>query len=203
MKLSVKTAIAMSRGAFTLPELMVASSIGVGLAGTAVLLLVQSAGEQRNGFADMSVEEQAYMLEANITSCIRCMSANQGLTPDYSTGLLDGNGNLLGYQSVSLFYPTNGGYVTANINFESALGEVAYTPNVSTPATQTLWMSNSPNANLTALYFTTSFNPDGSQNNSLVNVTFQMSDNGFSQQGTVNNPASILRTFSVQMRNDN
>jgi hypothetical protein len=64
-------------------------------------------------------------------------------------------------------------------------------------------MTNSPTVALTKLYFSTSFNLDGSQNNSLVNVVFQMNDNGFSQQSPINNPASIMRNFSVQMRNDN
>jgi hypothetical protein len=66
-----------------------------------------------------------------------------------------------------------------------------------------LWMTNSAAAVLTELYFSTSFNLDGSQNNSLLNVVFQMNDNGFSRQNPTNNPASLFRNFSVQMRNDN
>jgi len=143
------------------------------------------------------------MLEANITTCLRSMSANQGLTINYSSSLIT-NGITNGYQSVSMFLPTtNGAYMTANISYNSASGQVSYTPNVSTPSIQTVWMSNSSTVMLTELYFNTSYNLDGSQNNSLVNVVFQMNDNGFSQQSPTNNPASIFRNFSVLMRNDN
>jgi type II secretory pathway pseudopilin PulG len=191
------------RQAFTLVELMVATAVGIGLAGTVVLLLLQSATEQRNGFADTTVEEQAYKLQANITSCLRSMSANQGVTPDYSSSITDPNGNLLGYKSIFVFYPTNGAYLTASIFYNSSSGQVTYTPDITAPSIQTVWMSNSPTAVLTQLCFTTSFNLDGSQNSSLVNVLFKMNDNGFSQQSSVNNPASINRNFSIQMRNDN
>jgi prepilin-type N-terminal cleavage/methylation domain-containing protein len=196
------TSAGVSRHAFTLVELMVAMVIGLGLAGSTVLLLVQSATEQRSGFADTTVEEKAYTLQANITSCLRSMSANQGLTPVYSSGVNNTNGTLLGYQSVFVFYPTNGGYVTASISYNPSTGKVTYTPNVASPP-QVIWMTNGTSTELTEFYITTSFNPDGSQNNSLVNVVFQMNDNGFSQQGTINNPSSIFRNFSVQMRNDN
>jgi prepilin-type N-terminal cleavage/methylation domain-containing protein len=200
---SINQSIQSFRRGFTLVELLCATMIGVGLGGTVLLLLVQAAAEQRSGFADTTVEEKAYTLEANITGCLRSMSANQGLTPNYSSGLFDGNGNFLGYKSVFIFYPTNGGYTTASITFNSGTGQVLYTPNVATPSIQTVWMTNCATAALNELYFTTSFNPDGSQNNSLVNVVFQMNDNGFSQQGSINNPTSIFRNFSVQMRNDN
>jgi prepilin-type N-terminal cleavage/methylation domain-containing protein len=188
---------------FTLVELLVAITVGVGLSGAVVMLLVRCATEQRNGLADTTVEAAAYALEANITGCLRSMSANQGLTPNYASAISDTNGNLLGYQSVFVFYPSNGTYTTASISYDPSSGQVLYTSNTLTPSTQTLWMTNSAAVALTEFYFSTSLNLDGSQNNSLVNVVFQMNDNGFSQQSPVNNPASIMRNFSVQMRNDN
>jgi prepilin-type N-terminal cleavage/methylation domain-containing protein len=189
--------------AFTLVELLVATAVGSTVAGAVLLLLCQTATEQRYGFADMTVEEKAYELEADITSCLRCMSANQGMTPVYSTAVAAANGVTLGYQSIDLFYPsTNGAYITGNISY-NAHGEVIYTSNVLAPSTFVVWMSNSSTAQLTQFYFSSSLNLDGSQNDSLVNVVFQMNDNGFSQQNSNNNPASVLRNFSVQMRNDN
>jgi len=201
---STDIAASIPRRAFTLIELMVATAVGIGLAGTVMLLLLQDATEQRNGYADTTVEQEAYTLQANITSCLRSMSASEGLTPSYSSGLYNTNGNLLGYQSVFLFYPTNGGYNTATITYNSSTGQVLYNPNVAASTTQAVvWMTNSATTALTEFYINTSFNLDGSQNNSLINVAFQMNDNGFSQQNANNNPASIFRNFSVQMRNDN
>jgi prepilin-type N-terminal cleavage/methylation domain-containing protein len=192
-----------SRRAFTLVELMVAMAVGLGLAGTVVLLLLQSATEQRNGFADTTVEEQAYILQSDITGCLRSMSATMGLTPNWPSALYNTNGILLGYQSVFVFYPTNGGYLTASITYKPSTGQVIYTPNIATPSIQTQWMTNNASAVITELCFSTSWNLDGSQNGSLVNVLLQMNDHGFSQQNPANNPASIYRNFSVQMRNDN
>jgi hypothetical protein len=200
---SSNNAARISRRAFSLVELMVATAVGFVLAGTVVLLLVQSGTELRNGFADMTVEEEAYTLQANITTCLRSMSANQGLTLNNSSKLSDSNGNVLGYQSVIVFYPTNGAYIAGSITYNSTSGQVIYTPNILTNSTHVLWMTNGAAAVLTELCFNTTLNLDGSQNGSLVNVFFQMNDNGFSQQNPINNPASIYRNFSVQMRNDN
>jgi len=192
-----------SRHGFTLVELMVATAVGIGLAGTVVLLLLQSAKEQRNGFADTSVEEKAYALQADLTSVLRCMSANYGFTPDNSSALYDNSGNKLGYKTIFLFYPTNGNYITASISYNSTSGQVTYTPDTAQPSVQSVWMTNTATVALTELCFSYSLNLDGSQNNSLVNVLLQMNDNGFSQQNPSDNPASIYRNFSIQMRNDN
>jgi hypothetical protein len=182
---------------------MVAVGIGVVVAGAAVLLLPQAATEERRGLADMSVEESAYVLQANISSCLRSMSCGGGMTPNLSTAAYDANHNLLGYQQVFCFLAnTNGTYTTASIQFIPTTGQVLYTPNVSAPSAQLLWMTNGPTVALQNLCFSTSFNMDGSQDSSLVNVLFQMSDNGFSQQNPTNNPASIYRSFSIQMRSD-
>jgi prepilin-type N-terminal cleavage/methylation domain-containing protein len=200
---STNIAARISRRAFTLVELMVAAAVGSLLAGGVLFLLFQTATEHLCGFSDMTVEEKAYTLQANITSCLHCMSANQGMHPTYSSAVNDANGNFLGYQTISVFYPTNGAYITGSISYNSSTGQVIYTTNVLTPSIHTVWMTNSATAVLTECCFTYSQNLDGSQNNSLVNVYFQMNDNGYSQQASNNNPASVFRNFSVQMRNDN
>lgn len=200
---STNLAVRISRRAFTLVEVLVATAVGSVLGGAVLLLLCQTAMEQRSGLADMTVEEKAYILQADIIACLRSMSANQGMTPDYSSGCYDGNGNLLGYQSVFIFYPTNGTYITGKLGYNPSSGQVIYTTNILDSSAQMVWMSKSANAALTGFCLSSSLNLDGSQNNSLVNVIFQMNDNGFSQQNPVNNPASIYRSFSVQMRNDN
>jgi type II secretory pathway pseudopilin PulG len=203
--ISTNIATRVSKRAFTLVELMVATTVGIGLAGIVVLLLVQSAAESRNGFADTTVEEKAYTLQANITSTLRSMSASMGFNPNYASSPLDTNGNPLinEFQTITVFYPTNGGYIDATISFNPSTGTVIFTPNDAFPAKQVVWMTNSATARLTKFYLAGSQNLDSSQNNSLVNVVFAMNDNGFSQQPANNNPANLYRTFSVQMRNDN
>jgi prepilin-type N-terminal cleavage/methylation domain-containing protein len=191
------------RQAFTLIELMMASGIGLVFAGAVVALLYQAGVEQRSGLADATVEDKAYTLQENISSCLRIMSSNQGISPDYNTAATDSHGNLLGYQTIYVFLANaNGSYTTEKIHFDPTTGAVVYTPNGSAPGTTILWMTNSPTVALRQLYFNTSFNPDGSLDSSLVNVRLQMDDNGASRQNVTNNPASIYRSFSVQMRSD-
>ena len=166
------------------------------------MLLLQASFEQRRGFADTTVEESAYVLQARIASCLRSMSCSGGLTPDTSSEVYAPNGDPLGYQKVTVFHAnTNGTYTAEQISFVST-NEVIYIPDMSTPTQQIVWMTNSPTIGLHQLFFNTTFNPDGSMNSSLVNVCFQMDDNGYSQQNPTNNPANIYRRFSVQMRND-
>lgn len=198
MKLS---SITFSRRAFTLIELMFAVGIGLVVAGSAVMLIFQSAKEQRRGLAAVAVEVNSHLLQAKISACLRSASGNQGVTPDYSTRVLDGGGNLLGYETVFIFTPTNGGYASGRIKYTAAAGTVIYTPNLSVTA-QEMWMTNTPTSRLTNLLFNTSFNLDGSINSSLVNVSFLMDDNNFSSQNRTNNTASVFRNFCIQMRND-
>jgi len=189
--------------AFTLPEVMVASCLGFGIGGTVIFLLVQAAVEQRVGLAAATVEKSAYYLQSSIVNCFRGMSANQGLSPDYTSALRDGDGHLLGYQTVFCFSAnTNGSYTRNQISVDPASGRVTYVPDVTMPTTSIIWMTNTANVVLRQLCFSTSYNPDGSLNGSLVNVQFLMDDNGASQQARNGNPASVYRSFSVHMRSD-
>lgn len=189
--------------AFTLPELMVATSVGIVLVGAVVMLLIQAALENRRALATTTTEIKTFVLQSTISACLRVMSANQGISPNYSTALADGNGNVLGYQTIYVFQSnTNGTYSTKQISFDSNLGKVTYTPDMTHPGNQIVWMTNSPVATLRKLCFSNSLNPDGSLNGSLINVRLQMDDNGFSRQASVNNSANIYRFFSVKMRSD-
>ena len=208
MKLiSARFSTGVRRGGFSLTELMIALGVGLPVAGAVVLLFVQAALEQRRGLADTTVEENAYILQARITSCLRSMSCSGGLATSNPV-----NGSPLHFQTISVFHanPTNSSsYTREQISFVST-NQVIYIPDMSPAASanQIVWMTNSPTMVLRQLCFNTSSNPDGSLNSSLVNVCFQMDDNGYSQQGPTNNPASIdnpasiERSFSVQMRSD-
>jgi prepilin-type N-terminal cleavage/methylation domain-containing protein len=192
-----------SRRAFTLPELMVASSVGLLITSAVISLLMLSALEDRLGLGCATVEEKAYVLQTTIAKNLRPMSANQGMSPDYSLPYTAPNGSVLGYNGIYVFVAmTNGTYANEHIFFNSTNGAVTCVNNSTSPATQSLWMSNSPTCNLTNLWFSTSLNPDGSVNGSLVNVAIEMNDNGFAHQNPTNNCASVYRSFSVQLRGD-
>ena len=192
------------RGGFTVTELMVAFGVGLPLAGAVVLLLLQASFEQRRGFADSTVEQSAYVLQSRITSCLRSMSCGGAFAPVDSTVVYDTDNTLLGYQTVSVFHanPTNGSLTRAQISFNPSSGQVTYTPDMSAPGSQIVWMTSGSTVALRQLCFITYQNFDTSLNNSLVTVLFEMDDNGHSQQGTTNNLADICRSFSIQMRSD-
>ena len=192
------------RRGFTLIEVMVAGFIGCILAVGVIELLLQASAEQRRGLSDATVEQKAYMLQSEITSCLRSSSATQGLQPIWSSAVdYPGTTNVMGYTSVDVFAPNgSGGWITGQITFNPTNGLVLYTTNTLIPATQIVWMTNSATMLLTNLVFSPSQTLVGAEYYSLVNVQFQMNDNGYSNQNPTNNIACVFRNFSVQMRND-
>ncbi len=193
----------LARG-FTLPEVLVAGSIGVIITGFIMTLLLDSGAEARMGLGVATVEDQAYYIEGQLTKNLRSMSANQGITPDRSTMCYAANGAFLGYQGVYAFQIlTNGTTVTEHIFFDPTHGTVTCVTNTAAVASSTvLWFTNSPNCVVSNLWFNTSANLDGSDNASLVNVVLEMNDNGYAEQNTTNNCATIYRSFAVQLRGD-
>jgi len=193
-----------STSGLTLVELMIASSIGLILAGSVVLLLIQAAKEQRHGFSDTTVEERAYTLQANIINVLRGSSAGRGVTLVSTTAVVNSVGTTVGYNSIYVFQPNTNGtsFTTGQITVNPANGSVIYVPDITVPASQVVWMTNSAGVVLRQLYFSNNVNLDGSKNNSLVSTTFLMDDNGFSGQNSTNNIANIQRSFVVQMRCD-
>ena len=193
-----------STSGLTLVELMIASSIGLILAGTVVLLLLRAATEQKHGYYDTTVEETAYTLQANIIIVLRVSSSGLGVTLVPGTQVYNGT-NILGYNSIYVFKPNSNGtsFATSQIIVNTNNGSVVYVPNVTTPTSTVLWMTNRTGVVLRQLYFMNSLNLDNSQNNSLVTATFLMDDNGVSGQNLTNNDiANIQRSFVVQMRCD-
>ncbi len=161
------------RRGFTLIELMVAMSVGLVLAGTVVMLLFQASREQRRGYAATTVEENAHNLQARITSCLRGMSSNFGITPDVSTPVTNISGNVVGYAAIIAFKPNaNGTYTSQRLSFNASSGNFSYTPNYLTaPTTQIVWMTSGQKVVLRRLFFSNALNSDLSQNNSLINVS--------------------------------
>jgi prepilin-type N-terminal cleavage/methylation domain-containing protein len=191
------------RAGFTLPEVIMASLISLVVAGTLVFLLWQGALEQRQGLALATVEQVSHQLEARLIECLRTKSANQGLSPDFTTAVYDSDSHLLGYERVFLFYcNSDGSYRREQLALDSGTKRAIHTPDVTKPSVQVILNPTNSAVALRQLYFNRSFNLDGSVNASLVNVCFAMDDNGAGRHSPTNNPASIYRTFSVRMRSD-
>jgi prepilin-type N-terminal cleavage/methylation domain-containing protein len=195
----LKRAVALDRG-FTLTELMVASSIGTIIAAGSLLLLLESAKEDRRGFADASVEQSAALLQNKLMGYVRVMSATEGVI--FATPAADESKALLGYKSMFMARGPAPDYPREEISFNSDNGRVLYKPNREATTGQVVLMQNSRNVCLRMLCFSPSLKADGTPDNALVNVFFKMDDQGFSRRPANQNPASICRSFSVRMRNN-
>src|SRR5450432_1380274 len=91
------------RQAFTLVEVMIAMGVGMVLAGSIMILLVQASLEQRKGLSDTTVEENAYKLQTRLINCLRGASSTQGMTISSTTSTTNSSGQILGYRTVYVF----------------------------------------------------------------------------------------------------
>lgn len=191
------------RRGFTLVELLIASSVAMLIGGTTMLMLIESAKENRRGLADSTVEQAAGALQQKIIQQLRSMSASEGVA--FSSPVTSGSGTLLGYKSIIVAQGQYPDYPRQQISFNPTTKQVVYNSNLSsTNATVNLARGNS-NAVVRQLRFSPSLKSDSTVDNALVNVSIEMDDNGFSRRAGssyLDNPAYVRRTFSVRMRNN-
>lgn len=186
------------RHGFTLVELLVASSVAAMIAGTAVLLLMQSAIENKRGFADATLEQEASNLQDKIIQILHGMSANEG-TYYYGAAVNGYYPNIIVARGSTLdLFPRE------QLSFDQGTRRALYNSNFPAAGTTTLLARTNSNAVVRFLGFSPAFKPDGTVDNSLVGVLIKMDDNGSSGRigaSRSNNPACIWRSFAVRMRN--
>ncbi len=189
--------------AFTLVEVLVASSIGVMVAGTTMVLLLASAQEEYRGLADTTVEQEASNLSSRITQCLRMMSASQGVVFDTTQPETEG-GAIVGWRRIVVAAGPAPDYPRVELKFNPTTGKVTYNPDCSNAGNAQILFQNNSEAVVRRLYFWPSFRADGRQDNTLVNVLIDIDDNNSSRRNLASsdqNPSSIERSFSVKMRN--
>lgn len=188
---------------FTMVELLVASSVAALVAGTAMLLLIQSAKENRRGVADATVEQVSSDLQNKIIQYLRVMSASEGVV--FSSPATNPSGTLLGYQSIIVARGPAPDYPRQQISFNPGTGRVLYKSNLSSTNAAAILVQTNSRAVVRVLSFTPSLKTDGTPDNALVNVLIKMDDNGSSGRfgsSRSNNPANVWRSFAVKMRNN-
>lgn len=186
---------------FTVIEMLIGSTAGLFVTGIALVLLVESAKEERRGLADATVEQYASSLEGKIVQILRTMSASQGVA--FSSPARDSSGRLLGYQSVIMGHGPAPDFPREEVRFDPATGSVVYDPDRAVADNELTLASRNNWALVRQVLFTPSLKPDGTVDNALVNVVLHVDDGGASHRAeNTPNPASIWRTVSVRMRND-
>lgn len=181
-------------------EFVIATGVAVLIGGTTMLLLIESAMENKRGFSDATVQQAASGLENNIMQILRSMSAGEGVV--FASPTTNASGY---YQSIIVAAGPAPDYPRQRISFDSASGAVAYNQNIAgTNATAMLVRSNSAYA-VRLLAFSPTVKQDGTPDNSLVNVLIKMDDRGNSRRTSsdrAKNPGYIWRSFAVKMRNN-
>ena len=169
-------------------EVLVASSIAILLVAVTLMLLLQSAREGRRGFADATVEEAVAGLQSQLLAHLRVTSATEGV-------IFAGPSSIIFARGPAPDYPRE------QITFNSGTGQVLYYVNRTMLANPLVLHQNRTNVTLRQLGFSPSIKPDGTTNCALINVIINMDDNGSAGRRGSGNPASVWRTFSIEMRN--
>ena len=187
------------RRAFTMLEFLIASGVGALIAGAAILLMVETTKESLRGLADYTVEQQASDLEHKIGRYLRSMSANEGVvffTPSAS-------GGYPGYCRIIVARGPAPDFCREELWFDPDTKMVAYRTNRTQTASEQVIMRSRTNVVvLRNLCFFPSLKSDGTLDNSLVNVVFDLDEDGASGRHANTTPARIQRTFAVKMRNN-
>jgi hypothetical protein len=197
---STQLSVLRARGclAFTLTELMTASGIAIMVVGSVMLLLIESAKEQRRGMADATVEEFASDLQSQVMGIIRSMNATEGIV--YTSPATNSGG---GFWHIIVARGATPDYPREELYFNPANGQAIYDPNRAIfNDEQVLLTSRTSAFVLRNLCFKPSIKADSTVDNSFVNVLIDLDDNGSSGRRASVNPAHVQRTFSVKMRNN-
>jgi prepilin-type N-terminal cleavage/methylation domain-containing protein len=169
------------QGGFTLAELMVAASIALLISGTTMLLLLQSAQTNAAVFSDVSLDEAANRLQNGIVSYLRQMpSANFPNSAPPPGGMWN--------------YVPSVGPPPAQIAYDANTGTIAYT----STNFQDVLVSTNANISIASCGFYPSFKYDGTGDNTLVNVEFELIHSTFFPTAKTN---SVYRKFSVKIMN--
>lgn len=188
------------RRAFTLVELLIASSIGLLIAGGVMLLLIESTKEMYRDVADETVQQAAGDLESKLARCLRGMSAAESVvfaTPASSTGP-----GTNWFRRIIVARGPAPGFPREEIRFDTNSAAALYFPNRLLTNNTVLLQSRAGSYALRDLYFYPSFEEDGTLDSSLIYVVFDIDDDGYSRTPGAANFAKVQRTFAVKMRNN-
>lgn len=195
MKLAIRAKGFGNRLGMTLAEVVVASAIGMMIAGSMGAVMMQVAREHRRGLIEYGVLKEADRLQDQLTQILRGMSVNQGVI--YAGEIAEG---------VPLYHrvlvSTDSG-VRQELTFDADLREIVHDSDVNQGEGLLTLIESSEMIQVEECYFYSPCYPGGIPDSSAINVYFEISDNysaGYRQEGQ---PAKVrfVRTFTVKLKN--
>ena len=183
----------------SLVEILIASSIALLVVGAFMLLILETSTEQRWGIVETQLHSQAGLLQDRLTRLLRQMSATessiygdpvQNGAPIYRR-LIVAEGEAPATPRQELVYVPNS-------------MTLIHDPDRNVGGNEVVLMQSASPVKLRTLYFFPSMKPDGTPDSASINIHFELDDDGasgrFNPDGS-SRPVSVVRTFTVAMRN--
>ncbi len=157
----------------TLVEVMMASALSGLALGALLVLVAQTAKEQRRGVVDASLQQQAGALEDKLVRLVRSMSATEStlLADPIQPGSPMCRRVIMGRGPVPAF-------PREELSYDPTTFTLVYEPNRAVPGNKTTLFKPKDMVVLRGMYFFAAMKNDGSPDNSLLNVWMEFDDDG-------------------------
>lgn len=184
---------------YTVMEVMMAGSITVLVLGALLTLVLQLAKEQKFGLADGSVQQQAGLVEDQITQLLRSMNVTESTVfADPVSGSPGCFRRIIVAEGQAPVFPRE------ELYFNPEKLVLVHDPNRSVGGDDVVLCKASAFATLRDLYFYPSLKTGNLTDSTAVNVVMKLDDDGYSMRkdssGSIKK-MSVNRYFTVKFRN--
>jgi hypothetical protein len=201
MKLRPSSGIKRRAAGMTLFEVLIASTISLGVIAGILTLMLEVSKEERREMVDVALSQKMALIQDQVTRLIRSMSERESVA--FGDAFVESGGYTV-YRRIVVAKGESSTYPREELAYMPADKKLVYDPDRKINGNeQTLFQSASP-VFLEKMYFYPSLKPGGIPDSSTLNVCIEMDDGNASGRknpdGTLRK-AKIVRTFTVKMRN--
>lgn len=184
---------------YTVMEVMMAGSITVLVLGALLTLVLQLAKEQKFGLADGSVQQQAGLVEDQITQILRSMNVTEGsMFADPVSGSPGCFRRIIVAEGQAPVFPRE------ELYFNPTSLRLIHDPNRAVGGDEVVLCKPAAFSTLRDLYFYPSLKTGNLTDSTAVNVVMKLDDDGYSMRkdssGSIKR-MSVNRYFTVKFRN--
>jgi hypothetical protein len=184
---------------YTVMEVMMAGSITVLVLGALLMLVLQLAKEQKFGLADGSVQQQAGMVEDQITQILRSMNVTESTVfADPVSGSPGCFRRIIVAEGQAPVFPRE------ELYFNPTSLQLIHDPNRAVGGDDVVLCKANAFSTLRDLYFYPSLKTGNLTDSTAVNVVMKLDDDGYSMRKDSSGgikKMSVNRYFTVKFRN--